>query len=335
MDSLKASAGLLYSCAWLVASVAFGAEGAAPPESIPPSFFWVTGAHQVPVDVHDFLALFEVGEFSLNASGQREQRLPYRLFKPVNQNAGTKYPLIVWLHGYGEEEITLGNAGQLKHTQMIFRDPAHPERYPFFLLAPQNVESTRWFSDPNHRNDSSGQKLSSGELVAALVKDLVAKYPIDSDRITLVGISSGATASWEFGIRYPGLFAAIAPLGSAGCDKADIEALVPLPIWAFHGEYDYADGDRMTVSRIQSQGGNATLTETPGAEHNSWYWAFNDHGLLSWLMAQRKGSSGTRRIVEALGRLAWWAWAVAAMALCVLGWIAVRRFWRVRRSKSA
>jgi dienelactone hydrolase len=129
----------------------------------------------------------------------------------------------------------------------------------------------------------------------AIIDELLQKYPIDPNRIYLSGVSSGGTGCWEMLDRYPELFAAAAPLASAGSPAADLSGLVDIPIWAFHTRDDPGSDInlvRQTVARLKAIGGKAYLTETPGHTHDCWNAAFNDFRYVDWLLAQRKGGDG-------------------------------------------
>jgi predicted peptidase len=234
--------------------------------------------------------VFEEGYFTAKSGDVHgsELVLPYRLFCPTNVEAQSKYPLIVWLHGFGPDEVKHPNIGQLNHLWLIFPSPSSLKDCHFFLLAPQNPRTSTW-----HPNLSRP--------VIDLIGDIVAKHPIDTNRITMVGISSGGTASWEFVLRNPDLFAAFAPL--AGFSNANyrftwtssvagLEQIAHVPVWIFHSleeGYSPAD-DEKVVDELQSLGGRGALTLIPWKDHNCWSAAFSKHGLLGWLLAQRKDS---------------------------------------------
>jgi predicted peptidase len=267
---------------WLLsASGSAGAETNRPlPSNLPPAFH----------TTRELALIFEEGYFtakSRDTTGS-ESVLPYRLFCPTDVKAQTKYPLIVWIHGFGPDEVKHPNIGQLNHLWLIFPSPSSLKDCHFFLLAPQNSDSATWHPDLS-------------QPVVDLIGDVVAKHPVDTNRITMVGISSGGTASWEFATRNPDLFAAIAPLASfSNATSQDIntsavqglERITHVPVWSFHSQEDgYSpEADRRVIEELQSLGGRGALTLIPWKDHNCWSAAFSKHGLLNWLLAQRKDS---------------------------------------------
>ena len=238
----------------------------------------------------EYVNLFEPGTFRAGEDGSEGPILRYRLFIPRDIEAGKKYPLIVWVHGFGvEETIDVNrNTGQLMHTGLIFKTLNTPADYRFYFLAPQNQESADWFAKPRDRDDDA---MSWGEMLLALVDEMIAKQSVDPDRVTMVGISSGATASWGFAARRPDLFAGVAPISGIGARDVRLEQLVDIPVWAFHNKGDKPEGDIRSVERLQSLGGCAQVTIPPDEGHDSWSAAFARHELLTWLLARRKGES--------------------------------------------
>ena len=68
--------------------------------------------------------------------------LPYRLLRPLAAQAGTQYPLVVFLHGAGERGTD--NDKQLTHGVPQFATAENRTKYPCFLIAPQCPAGQRW-----------------------------------------------------------------------------------------------------------------------------------------------------------------------------------------------
>jgi dienelactone hydrolase len=120
------------------------------------------------------------------------------------------------------------------------------------------------------------------------------EYLIDTHRVTLIGISSGASACWELLRRHGDRFAAAAALGGGGAADNSIVSQIKTPVWAFHAEADpemSADGAVRTIAALKAAGGKASLTMTKDDRHDCWTKAFGSHDLLFWLLAQRIGDS--------------------------------------------
>ncbi len=134
-------------------------------------------------------------------------RMNYRLYSPAKAGKNNLRPLIVWLHGGGEGgSMTLGyydnetplraNRGALgfstPEAQAIFGGA--------FVVAPQ-AESFWLENGPAY-----------APRVKALIDELVAKYPIDTQRIHVVGCSNGGYMSMEMTSAYKTTFASSVPI---------------------------------------------------------------------------------------------------------------------------
>jgi poly(3-hydroxybutyrate) depolymerase len=230
-------------------------------------------------------------EYAYTGGQYTSEPIRYRLFLPKPFDARRKYPLILWLHGYGDHGDD--NLSQLLHIDTtVYRDGLEGS-YPFFILAPQ-------CSEKHDRNWLEPLSNNSDDMLAIAMKILAQveqNYPIDDRRITAIGISSGGTACWTLVALYGDRFAAITPQGAGGAERSLIPRMLSTPIWAFHATKDPktpVDGVRSTISSVVAAGGIAHLTETEDVEHNCWTTAFAQHDLLYWLLHQTLGQRSLR-----------------------------------------
>src|SRR5690242_2725306 len=87
---------------------------------------WVDSASITP----ELVQAFTPGEFKFSGGdNDKGEVFRYRLFEPKPTTPGVKYPLIVWMHGYGDIEISRDNFGQLKHLLLVIDEPTKPEKY--------------------------------------------------------------------------------------------------------------------------------------------------------------------------------------------------------------
>src|ERR1041384_4344425 len=70
--------------------------------------------------------------------------LPYRLFKVKSPTAGTKYPLILFLHGAGERGED--NSAQLTANAgaTVWATDAHQAKHAAYVIAPQCPANGQW-----------------------------------------------------------------------------------------------------------------------------------------------------------------------------------------------
>jgi len=93
------------------------------------------------------------------------------------------------------------------------------------LAAEENliVVSPEWQAKEENFGDVEGL---GEEGVLNLIEDLKAKYPqIDPSRIYLTGLSAGGSKATLMGVKYPGVFAAVAAVSSPGVDKQELTAI--------------------------------------------------------------------------------------------------------------
>jgi predicted peptidase len=221
-----------------------------------------------------------------------EHPLNYRLMAPEKDEAGKKYPLVVFLHGAGERGGD--NAAQLKFLPTQMSEPAMRAKYPCYILAPQCPTPRRWASmDWEGHKMAYDAKLSEDlEAVYEVVQQVMKDEPIDPHRVYITGLSMGGFGTWELAIRHPELFAAAAPICGGG-DTSAVAAMRSVPVWAWHGDNDHAvkvQRSRDMVAALKAAGGNVKYTEIPGGSHfDAWHQAYTrPDGVISWLFQQRK-----------------------------------------------
>ncbi len=107
----------------------------------------------------ELVALFAPHEFQCTSGRYRDQVLYYRLYdpRPAEETAGAedgqRFPMIVWLHGFGEQGED--NVAQLRWVDRIMPPPWDRERFPFFVLAVQCPADDRsWCTKPTAEGES-------------------------------------------------------------------------------------------------------------------------------------------------------------------------------------
>lgn len=199
-----------------------------------------------------------------------EQPVNYLLFLPENYAAGARWPLIFSLHGKslaGDDPQLLTKYGP---PQLAGRDPA----FSFVLVAPQARAGTRW---------------TDVETLAALLADVLARYPVDQDRVYLTGFSMGAGGAWRFGGARPERFAAVVAVAGTK-DLGTAKGLARTHVWAIHGTDDQdvpASDSQEMVDAISAAGGEAKLELLPGRDHDI-VDVFDRKDLYTWLLEHRR-----------------------------------------------
>jgi predicted peptidase len=216
--------------------------------------------------------------------------LLYRLARPLAVEAGTRYPLVLFLHGAGERGTD--NDRQLIHGVPQFLSTENRAKYPCFLIAPQCPPGQRWVEVPWDAESHVQPKERSepARLTLELIDQAIGDLPIDPDRIYLTGLSMGGFGAWDLLARRPDLFAAAA-IVCGGADEATAEKIKHIPVWVFHGAKDTAvqpARSRRMAAALEKAGGKPRYTEYADVGHHSWECAYGDPDLFEWLFAQRR-----------------------------------------------
>ncbi|MGO4816814.1 alpha/beta hydrolase [Flavobacterium sp. W22_SRS_FP1] len=195
-------------------------------------------------------------------------------------------PLILLLHGYGSNEEDL----------FSFATELPDEYYIISARAPYDLQygSYAWYAinfdaDENKFSDNEQAK-SSRDLIAGFLDELTTNYPIDSDKITLLGFSQGAILSYAVALSYPEKIQKVIALSGYVSDaifKEDYlkNHLSNLKIFASHGTADQVipvDWARKTKPFLDKLGIASDYKEYP-IGHGISPQIFND--FKNWLKA--------------------------------------------------
>jgi hypothetical protein len=243
--------------------------------------------------------------------GNANTDLRYYLYIPEKYNAMDKYPLLIYFSNSG--------AGGLDVTcfDCSFNEK---ESYPLFELAYNNQK----YGKPSLVLviKLPFKALIEGE-TPTVVKNFLAYfkeiYPVDSDRIYVLGMSAGAHAAYHLMVSNPNLFAAAVPISGHylfdPCGTALnnwSKNIRHIPAWLFHGEKDgrvCIDFSRNMISALKATGRPAistknmdesSLTRAMEEDHKLIYTEFENIGhfytrkvfenplLYKWLFSQHK-----------------------------------------------
>jgi len=131
------------------------------------------------------------------------------------------------------------------------------------------------------------------EFAFAMVDHVAENYPVDRNRITVSGLSTGGDGTWRALERRPELFAAAVPLVSWNALRdRDIEQspiLKKIPIWAIYSSDDNSiDWAREDFERVEKAGCNVKKTEFGICGHSAWTPAMLQADIFAWLLSRGK-----------------------------------------------
>jgi predicted peptidase len=206
--------------------------------------------------------------------------LRYFLYTPKDYTGDSNkaWPLVLFLHGSGERGSDLNVVAVHGPPKLV----KGGREFPFILVSPQCPSDDHWHA----------------EELMALVDDLSSQMRVDKARIYATGLSMGGYGTWELAVRYPGRFAAVAPICGGG-DRLVLkiagknrEALKTLGVWAFHGGKDdvvpLAESQQMVDEFKRLGAADVKLTVYPEAGHDSWTEAYNTDALYEWLLSHHR-----------------------------------------------
>ena len=198
----------------------------------------------------------------------------YLLYVPHDYDDEKSYPLMFFLHGAGErgDDINLVKV----HGPPKYADQG--SRFDYLIVSPQNKPNTRWASKEYLGN------------LNELYSHVVENYNINTSRVYLTGLSMGGQGTWEWAKDSPEKFAAIAPICGFS-NKNNIENLVSIPIWVFHGAkdrvVDIKESETM-VAWLKELGADVKFTVYPEANHDSWTETYENPEFYKWILSHTK-----------------------------------------------
>jgi len=216
------------------------------------------------------------------------ETLKHVVYVPRNLDPGRKYPLVVYLHGRCDECTTHERILKESGLQWWHEYGRDVQKEPTFLVAP--VGGTGGWSSPARR-----------QAVFEIMDGLLDEFPIDRQRIYLMGFSMGGMGIWDYLQQRPGFFAAANPPGGP-VRELDPELVKNMPIWATIGIDD--DPRRLellesNVARVRLANGDLSGAATwdTGVNLRLTIFANTDHGgaqektqripgLREWFYAQ-------------------------------------------------
>jgi len=154
----------------------------------------------------------KAGQFIAGSYAHGQGTRPYKLYIPTGYVAGQALPLVVMLHGCTQNPDDFA-AGTRMNT-------VAEERQCFVLYPAQTRSANRsqcwnWFKRAHQRRDKG-----EPAIIAAMTRDIVARYGIDAHKVYVAGLSAGGAMAAVMGAAYPDVYAALGihsglPVGSA------------------------------------------------------------------------------------------------------------------------
>jgi len=222
-----------------------------------------------------------------------DQQLTYLQQEPVGDPPKKGWPLLLFLHGYGECGDNLSEVKRHGPPKLIGR---FDELSGCLVISPQCPRDSWWRT----------------ATLKALIDEIVAsRDDIDSSRLYVTGLSMGGYGIWSFLSRHPDYFAAAIPICGGGnpfnlpANRPDrklgitnefsshgLRKAKSLPIWTFHGSEDRSvpivETETLVKSLRDAGAKNVKFTVYEGSGHvAAWERAYGSPETWKWLFSQR------------------------------------------------
>ncbi|MBS1941280.1 MAG: pyrroline-5-carboxylate reductase [Bacteroidetes bacterium] len=188
---------------------------------------------------------FQTLEFKDEVTGKT---MTYNLFAPTGYDRNKRYPLVQFI----ADASTVGKGAEAPLKQgyggIIWATDESQAANPSFVLVPSFAGPDRAVNDDWELSDEVG-------IARRLLNDVVARYPIDTNRLYTTGQSMGGMISFYLNATEPDLFAASIFVGS----QWNIRVLQPLAQQTFlyivsAGDEKASNGMRELDSLLTGQG---------------------------------------------------------------------------------
>lgn len=204
----------------------------------------------------------------------KEASYPYYLYLPHDSILNNNPPVMVFLHGRSLSGTSLESLKRYGVMCEIIKG----RNFPAIVIAPQT---------------NNGWKPQSIKEVLGLVRQ---KYPSDSTRLYVIGMSMGGYGTLNFTGTYPDLVAgAVAMCG--GGDLHLAQNLSTVPLWIRHGDKDYvtpvSESQKIVNAIKKFTDENLIFTIDKGLDHGDMARFFRGTEVYEWLfkLQKKKGST--------------------------------------------
>ncbi len=233
----------------------------------------------------------------LRYCNQMDYTMPFMLYVPKNIDG--KVPLIIWNVNRGSA-IDEGRMPWLVYKNFVRKLKREMKNNPCIILLPMPTTSS-FVKKGNHYNKGYDA------IFSGLYNKITEEYPVDKDRVYIVGSSNSAAGVWSQLRRHPDRYAAaLALMGWTDDDSNEnFESIKDIPVWACHaendtnipiGEFLFEDeknfGTDIIVDRLKKSGSTKIkYTRYKKYNHSAAMKFLQKEDWHSWLFAQKKATS--------------------------------------------
>lgn len=196
----------------------------------------------------------------------------YRLFRPPDMPFGERVPMLVMLHGCGQDA-----AGFAASTRMN----AIAARERFMVLYPEQDRVSNANGCWNWFDTASGRAYAEAALIMAAIDQVCALYAVDRARVAVAGLSAGASMAALLATRHPARFRAIVMHSG-------------IPPGAAHSTWS-------AVRAMHGHGRTQPLPVADGSVRAAWPPLLVMHGKADHIVSPNNGQAAVQRWADAAG----------------------------------
>ena len=210
--------------------------------------------------------------------------LPYALYTPSTAATNKETPLIVWLHGSGERNVSESTFKSRGFNDLMQKWST--EGFNAYVISPQL-----------HNGYTANAGVWCDSTSAQQVKDIIdmaiAEYGVDPDRVVLCGHSLGGQGTTFIASKLQGYFANVVVLSGYDCwiDISNIDIPIRGYVGTAAGGEDEASYHYMTEQFARRFGSDNVFTKAT-THGNVPYWVFgldedgnNRADIIEWMFA--------------------------------------------------
>lgn len=133
---------------------------------------------------------------AMGANGARR----FRLYRPPGVNFGERLPLMVMLHGCGQDANSFAASTRMNRIAMRER---------FLVLYPEQDRLANAQGCWNWFDTGTGRAYGEAALIMRIIDQVCLLHPVDKARVAVAGLSAGASMAALLVTRHPGRFKAV------------------------------------------------------------------------------------------------------------------------------
>jgi poly(hydroxyalkanoate) depolymerase family esterase len=133
---------------------------------------------------------------AMGAAGARR----FRLYRPPNAQPHEQLPLLVMLHGCGQDANSFASSTRMNRIAM---------REGFLVLYPEQERLANAQGCWNWFDTDSGRAYGEASLIMKAIDQVCLLHPVDRSRVAIAGLSAGASMAALVATHYPGRFKAV------------------------------------------------------------------------------------------------------------------------------